>query len=323
METPAILDELAVNDDDTLLARPSDVNGLGGEDCGAVCHSQQDSTSPDRIGASTPQHQQLEERVLELEQKLATLSLLLSHQRRNGNAISPPSITPLPSPGRNEDASRYLALDSPDYHRSNDGHRRNLSYRVLHCPDFPRRDDDKESSHLGDNLFLPVRLPGLTEIDSVAQRSECVSPSREAKDGNRRDAEDVASLDTTSHSIGSAVEHDKVMQSLSGKANLENSGPKSPMEKADNVKSKWLDYLNSFQESNYDTDKQMEEFVKIPSAVEALLSFGFWICVDSFLYILTILPIRFVWSSLLLARFLTMRFLRFEVPDGPFRFHRR
>ncbi len=138
-----------------------------------------------------------------------------------------------------------------------------------------------------------------------------------------KDAEDMASLDLTSHSISSAVEHDKVMQSLSGKASLENSGSKSSMEKADNVKSKWLDYLNSFQESNYDTDKQMEEFVKIPSAVEALLSFGFWICVDSFLYILTILPIRFVWSSLLLARFLTMRFFRFEVPDGPFRFHRR
>ena len=318
METPPITDELDVNSDDTTL---SHVNSLGGA---AVCHSQQDSTAPDRIGASTPQHQQLEERVLELEQKLATLSLLLSQQRRNGYAISPPSITPLPSPGRNEDASRYLALDSPEYHsRSHDGHRRNLSYRVLHCPDFPRREDDKESSDMVDSLFLPVQLPGLTENDSVAQHSECVSPTREAKDGNRRDADDMGSVDTTSHSINSAVEHDRVMKSLSGKASLENSGPLSPIEKADNVKSKWLDYLNSFQESHYDTDKQMEEFVKIPSAVEALLSFGFWICVDSFLYILTILPIRFIWSSLLLARFLTMRLLWLEVPDGPYRFHRR
>jgi hypothetical protein len=28
--------------------------------------------------------------------------------------------------------------------------------------------------------------------------------------------------------------------------------------KRSNIKSKWLDYLNSVQESNYDTDKQME-----------------------------------------------------------------
>jgi hypothetical protein len=90
------------------------------------------------------------------------------------------------------------------------------------------------------------------------------------------------------------------------------------------IKSKWLDYLNSVQESNYDTDKHMEEFVKVPSAVEALLSFGFWICVDSFLYTLTILPIRFVWSCLLLIRFLVIRIWKLKVPaDGPFRFHRR
>lgn len=90
------------------------------------------------------------------------------------------------------------------------------------------------------------------------------------------------------------------------------------------IKSKWLDYLNSVQESSYDTDKHMEEFVKVPSAVEALLSFGFWICVDSFLYTLTILPIRFVWSCLLLVRFLAIRIWKLRVPaDGPFRFHRR
>ena len=84
-------------------------------------------------------------------------------------------------------------------------------------------------------------------------------------------------------------------------------GKEEPHKKDKDVKGKWLDYLNSFQESNYDTDKQMEEFVKVPSAVEALLSFGFWICVDSFLYILTILPIRFVWSSLLLIGYILIR----------------
>ena len=90
----------------------------------------------------------------------------------------------------------------------------------------------------------------------------------------------------------------------------------------------WLNYLNSFQESNHDVDKQMEEFVMVPSAVESLLSFGFWICVDSFLYSLTILPIRAIWSCLLLFRYVALRLTIYygtnnEVPDGPYRFHRR
>jgi hypothetical protein len=93
---------------------------------------------------------------------------------------------------------------------------------------------------------------------------------------------------------------------------------------ATSMKLKWLDYLNSVQESNYDTDKQMEEFVKVPGAVEALLNFGFWICMDSFLYTLTILPIRFVWSCLLLSRITFFRlFQTAPGSDGPFRFHRR
>lgn len=106
-----------------------------------------------------------------------------------------------------------------------------------------------------------------------------------------------------------------------------------PKKKKSNIKSKWLDYLNSVQESQADTDKQMEEFVKVPSAVEALLSFGFWISVDSFLYTLTVLPIRFAWSILLLLRLVFDKVMNFlcgnsKIGDsddspGPFQFHRR
>ena len=78
----------------------------------------------------------------------------------------------------------------------------------------------------------------------------------------------------------------------------------------------------------------MKEFVKVPSAVESLLSFGFWISVDSFLYTLTILPIRFTWSLLLLLRFGFIKVAkgfrgRKQAVDndgaapGPFQFHRR
>ena len=67
------------------------------------------------------------------------------------------------------------------------------------------------------------------------------------------------------------------------------------------ARSRWLHYLNSyFQESTPDVDVQMQEFIKVPRKLEILMNFGFLICVDAFLYMITILPIRFVWSCLLL-----------------------
>ena len=88
----------------------------------------------------------------------------------------------------------------------------------------------------------------------------------------------------------------------------------------DIVRNKWLDYLNSFQESTHDVDMQMEEFVKVPGHVESIMTFGFFISVDCFLYIFTILPIRFIWSLLLLI----LRMFSFsKKPSPPFQFHRR
>ena len=66
------------------------------------------------------------------------------------------------------------------------------------------------------------------------------------------------------------------------------------------LQTKWLDYLNSVQEATPDVDVQMEEFIKVPPALEGILGFGLLICGDSFLYMFTVLPIRFVWSCLLL-----------------------
>ena len=69
------------------------------------------------------------------------------------------------------------------------------------------------------------------------------------------------------------------------------------------------------------TDPPPTEFVRVPSAVEALLSFGFWISVDSFLYTLTMLPLRFVYSTGLLVIWVLQR-LTGRVGSGPFTFHR-
>lgn len=89
------------------------------------------------------------------------------------------------------------------------------------------------------------------------------------------------------------------------------------------VRTKWLDYLNSVQESAPDVDVQMEEFIKVPAAVENIMGFGFFICVDSFLYMFTVLPIRCVWSCLLLL-IKVLYGLGGKQPLNPhFQFHRR
>jgi Eukaryotic membrane protein family len=88
------------------------------------------------------------------------------------------------------------------------------------------------------------------------------------------------------------------------------------------VRTKWLEYLNSVQESAPDVDVQMEEFIKVPAAVETIMSFGFFICVDSFLYMFTVLPIRFIWSCLLLViKIFLGRGIQAQNPH--FQFHRR
>lgn len=94
-----------------------------------------------------------------------------------------------------------------------------------------------------------------------------------------------------------------------------------PMLLSKDKRSKWLDHLNSFQESNHDIDIQMQEFIKVPGAVEKTLTSGFLICVDSFLYVCTILPIRFAWSLVLLS--LHYFFKWTKKPAGKLQFHRR
>jgi hypothetical protein len=69
------------------------------------------------------------------------------------------------------------------------------------------------------------------------------------------------------------------------------------------INQKWIDYLNTFQETHHDVDVQMQEFIRVPAQLEIFLGFGTVVCVDCFLYILTILPIRFVWSCILLMNY--------------------
>ena len=256
------------------------------------------STSPSSKTSSVENdvksQENLEERVQELEAKLATLSLMLS-QQRPGRRVSPPlQITPpasppvSPPPPEISAAEGVLpALDSPAPLRPSpiSDRKRNLSFQILHGDSTPpeRRMFGGRSSFK--NILMPTSFPEY-------------KPTR------------------LMESIPSIVNEEEPKEVPDASTSTNNENKKD-------VKSKWLDYLNSFQQSNYDVDMQMEEFVKIPSAVEALLGFGFWICVDSFLYVLTVLPIRFVWSLLLGIRYVFFWTWKGEVPEGPFRFHRR
>lgn len=306
----------------------------------------------------------LEERVQELEEKLARLTLLLyqqqKHQQQNPSIVSPLTVTPPESPPpppptsasarkRVSCSSRHMPLESPTPERrpTAERHKRNLSYRVLHDDLYPPREVDE------DNLLSPTsdRLDEiLSETESPMQVSNTdennMSRVPSAKQllfsqlGNSlsvpaivpNDSNSVSQNAVPSFSVPQKATITPTKQASSKDASISNTplskaeaiaSLSAEPEKGDNVKSKWLDYLNSYQESDYDTDKQMEEFLKVPKAVEALMNFGFWICVDSFLYTVTILPIRSIWSCLLLARFLVLRLFDKTVPEGPYRFHRR
>mmetsp|Transcript_6507 Transcript_6507/g.7382 ORF Transcript_6507/g.7382 Transcript_6507/m.7382 type:complete len:835 (+) Transcript_6507:3-2507(+) len=185
-------------------------------------------------------------------------------------------------------------------------------------PDSSLSKTDKESSCDNDNSgHTSINL---TALSPPPNDSKCNIIERD--DAKTKVKDVVTTVDKISENSCSITS-----------SNISSSDIPKNKKKKCNIESKWLDYLNSVQESNYDTDKQMEEFVRVPSAVEALLTFGFWISVDSFLYTLTVLPMRCVWSLLLLLRLVLTKIMNGllggskvgdnEGSPGPFQFHRR
>jgi len=61
--------------------------------------------------------------------------------------------------------------------------------------------------------------------------------------------------------------------------------------------------LDSFRQdgsASEEVDANMEEFVRVPFKLEGLMFLGFTICVDSFLHILTVVPLKIAWSFICL-----------------------
>ena len=207
----------------------------------------------DHSGPATPpqasqQHgtSSLEERVAELESKIATLSHLLAAGRS------------------------YVTSSSP--------------------PPAPR-------------VFLPVS-PACPESPSLISVPPLESPYPNSM-SRRRLSEVLLRQDSNPSflSCPNLGDDEKFV--------LEQKEP--PVSEPKSVQQKWMDYLESFQESTPNVDVQMEEFVRVPWQLEYLLNFGFYICIDSFLYIVTVLPLKFLWSILLMGSSWT----------GKYRFHRR
>merc|ERR1719330_646313 len=59
-----------------------------------------------------------------------------------------------------------------------------------------------------------------------------------------------------------------------------------------------LDSLRQDGSATKEVDANMDEFVRVPYKLEALLFFGLAICVDSFLHVLTVVPLKIAWSCL-------------------------
>mmetsp|Transcript_8505 Transcript_8505/g.14096 ORF Transcript_8505/g.14096 Transcript_8505/m.14096 type:complete len:606 (-) Transcript_8505:69-1886(-) len=237
---------------------------------------------PDDAAPTTPPTgtQSLEQRVAELESKLATLSHLLARRQSSDNdnhhnAPSPPEpahflneLMP-DSPSLRTSSQSVPPLESP--HPTGGDLIRRLSLVIL-------RDDNDDSNP---TLVFP----------ELHKQSNATITDHQRADDNKKTAP--------------TMDEDESQQQ---QPNLDNSKP--------SVRQKWMDYLESFQESTPNVDEQMQEFVRVPSQLESLLTFGLSICVDSYLYILTMLPIKFLWSILLLLRSLVAK-------KDKYKYHRR
>jgi hypothetical protein len=233
----------------------------------------------------------LEDRVAELEFKLATLSRLLQQSQRggmNGSTNAAP-LTPQARPGT---PPVHMSLERAD----------TTPYLESPCPS--RR-------HSSRNLLKEYNIGCMEPLESPAISQH--KSSRSMPEPERAISEQKQDVKVTVTVTG--------LQTTTPTASPPQESPRKP------INQKWIDYLNTFQETHHDVDVQMQEFIRVPAQLEIFLGFGTVVCVDCFLYILTILPIRFVWSCILL-----MNYARSQVwkPPGTMstnatraRFHRR
>jgi len=62
-----------------------------------------------------------------------------------------------------------------------------------------------------------------------------------------------------------------------------------------------IDSRNQDGSATEDVDENMEEFLRVPPKLEGLMFFSLAVCMDSFLYVWAMLPLKFVWGLVSLA----------------------
>lgn len=62
-----------------------------------------------------------------------------------------------------------------------------------------------------------------------------------------------------------------------------------------------IDSRNQDGSATEDVDENMEEFLRVPPKLEGLMFFSLAVCIDSFLYVWAMLPLKFVWGVICLA----------------------
>jgi hypothetical protein len=163
-------------------------------------------------------------------------------------------------------------------------------------------------------------LPPVTSSSSIMSTDARKTP----KIGNvRRDnrANSIASSFTKerSQSVSSAKSKDSgsgtttTDPSSNSKKDKKSSESKpSSSSQPDNVKNKTMssyvindllniDSRNHDGSATEDIDANMEEFLRIPSKLEYLMLFSLAVCVDSFLYVWAMLPLKFIWGVICLT----------------------
>jgi hypothetical protein len=312
----------------------------------------------------------LEDRLEQLEVKLAVLSRLLQSQLTTKSTLIRPTTPPPPSSlsssseeYKNRDyeststpRSAKIACDEPPpsamspncksemydkYYSSEDdelpllpsntrpnhSHTRNLSFRLLYDGMNTSKADleyRRASAPPTSSMTAAERQWLEPEVMKYLGKEKSIIIAAQEQDESKQQpaaAESLKALFQEPEKIESTAAEMDLKDMKASNSNIAANG--NTLLDDDTVRTNFLNYLNSYQDSTPDVDQQMQEFIIVPGKLESILNFGLLVCVDSYLYMITILPIRFIWSCALLLLRILLRVCKQRPAPSPYRFHRR
>lgn len=236
-----------------------------------------------------------------------------------------PTLAPRPHSGRLDGKAPPNKMDMPTLDLDNKNEKK------------PRKkSDDRSKAKSGDKAKPPSRSNSSASLSSKVRSTSIASskdgtvpsgasPPRPKKSSSSRKLKSSAppsSIKTTplKHKESSDILEKKQQTSSSPSKSLKSPEVPGRQSMMTYIKKEMM-IDSSRQEGSAadDVDANMEEFLRVPAKLEKLLFFSFWICMDAFLYALTILPIKFLWSCICLAASI----IRPRKGFGVCSFHRR